>query len=257
MESKNTAQADTPTITSEASVSWLPFDAHSDDDKRAEAPSRALLDAELYRARSQRTGNRYPGQRNYHGFHWFSNSGDYVWTESLFERRALLWLDFTMDIVAIASQPMLMTFADGTRHFPDFVALHSDHRQVVYNVKPLKYVNDKVTTQFTNATELCQAIGWEHQVISAFDPVVLSNLEWLSNFRQHCFAPSADAREQLLETLTTPRPLHAAAASMTHTTWNATMPAMYHLAWTGEVQLDLTIPLSNNSLVEKAHHAHA
>jgi hypothetical protein len=212
-----------------------------------------LLDRELYLAQRSRVGNNYRGRRNYNGLHWFSNTGAHIWYESMMERSALLWLDFHHDIVAIASQPMLMHFPDGSRHYPDFLALHANGRQVVYNVKPARFFTDKVRAQFENAAQLCKTVGWRHEVISDFDPTVINNLEWLSHFRQNHYAPTTQMRDEFLASLTTPTTVSRAAELLTSAAWTARLAALYHLAWYGYVTLDLSTPLSNNTIIRKAH----
>ena len=217
-----------------------------------------LLDEELYLAGAIRTGNRYPGQRNYHGLHWFSNTGTHVWHESMFERQSLLWLDFTSDIVAIAAQPMRMDFTDGSTHFPDFIALHSDYRQVVYNVKPTRFLTEKAEAQFRNAAALCKQVGWGHEVISDLDPTYMANIEWLAHYRQPVFAPLPDIRAELLAAADEHLPIRDLAAAIDANKWPAVIAAIYHLTWHGELEVDLTYALTNASLIgKKKLHANA
>jgi hypothetical protein len=176
-----------------------------------------------------------------------------VWHESLLERSSLLWLDFSSDIVAIAAQPMQMHFADGTSHYPDFLALHADQRQVVYNVKPLQFINAKAKAQFANAAALCELVGWSHQVIPAMNPTVAGNLDWLANFRQTRFAPTERAFAQLMDALTTPMPADAAAITMLYPGWTGALAAIFHLAWSGDIEFDLTLPISSTSTIRKAN----
>lgn len=232
----------------DSAVSWL---TRKNTEKTAVA-DRSLLDNELYLAHPYRVGHQYPKRRNYTGEHWFSNTGTHVWFESLFERQALLWLDFTSDIVAIATQPMRMDFANGLHHIPDSIALHSDHRQVVYDVKPASLITDKVRAQFDETANVCDQVGWGYEIISSFGHIAQGNLAWLSNFRQHHFAPPAEARTQLLEALDSPLPLGEAAESMKTDRSNAAAGWLYHLAWVGDVKLDLSTPFSNSTLVRKA-----
>ncbi len=221
-------------------------------------PGKALLNDEIYLAQQARTGNRYPKKRNYQGLHWFSNTQMHVWYESLFERHALLWLDFTCDIVAISTQPMRMVFEDGTEHYPDFIALHADHRQTVYDVKPASLIGPEAQEQFDKTAQFCRRAGWGYEVLSEFDPVVRSNIEWLSQFRQNCFAPTPEVRARLFEALSEPLNVGDAAYAMHQGTWTGGVGAIYHLVWNRELVLDLTSPLSNNTLIGKAiHHAHA
>ena len=215
-----------------------------------------LLDKELYLASPSRTGNRYPGQRNYHGLSWFSSTGQQVWTESLMERRALLWLDFTSEIVSIASQPMKMFFADGTHHFPDFICLHADQRQVVYNIKPNKFITDKVQRQFDNADRLCAQVGWTHEVVSSFDSSTIRNVEWLANYRAPINRPNEQVRAMALSVLDEPLPVGTLASILAKRGTINPIPAIYHLAWSGELRLDLSTPLTNRTLARKASHVH-
>lgn len=229
-------------------VDW--FDSRGKPHTAVAGPS--LLDDELYLARPRRTGNRYARQRNYHGLTWVASTAAHVWHESLLERYSLLSVDFNSDIVAVASQPMKMTFPDGTEHYPDFIVLQSNYRQVVYDVKPAHKIRDKVRRQFENTAAACKAVGWGYQVLSDLDPTVRSNIEHLALFRQHYFSPSPGARSRLMDALTEPMTLREAAAAMRHELPNGALGALKHLAWTGELALDLTTPLSKQSLIRKA-----
>lgn len=222
--------------------------------KRSRLAERARLNDELYLARPFRVSHQYPKRRPYSGQNWFSNTGTHVWHESLFERLAMLWLDFHEDIVAIASQPMQMDFANGLHHVPDLIALHSDHRQVVYDIKPAELISATAQEQFDETARVCAGVGWQYEVISSFDAVTRANLAWLSNFRQNHYEPPEQVRTQLLRTLTTAMSLQEAADSIQEGPPNAHKAWIYHLAWLGEIQLDLaSSPFCNATLIRKAH----
>ena len=224
-------------------VLWIAADGNSRD---AIATPR-LLGEELYLAKKIRTGNRYPKQRNYHGHNWFGNTQQQIWFESLFERHALLWLDHTRDIVAIACQPMMMTFGDGTEHVPDFVALLSDHSQIVYDVKPSRLV-PKAQAQFDKTAALCRTVGWGFEVLSDLPRQLHINLDWIASFRHPRFAAEPDATQVLLDALHTPLPLDEVAALLPALFGK---PAIYHLVWMGQLHLNLNSLLSNSTLVSK------
>ncbi|MFP7834635.1 TnsA-like heteromeric transposase endonuclease subunit [Marisediminicola sp. LYQ134] len=232
-----------------ASITWL-VDGEAQTVIRANS---ALLERELYRAEPIRVGNRYPGQRNYHGTTHFSNTAQQIWHESLMERTFLLHLDFHEDVVAVAAQPMEMRFSDGTRHIPDYLALHSDHRQVLYNVKPKKHITEKYERQFDNATAICEQVGWTHEVVSDFDPNLEKNVAWLSNFRHHLNRPALPAWSQLMDCLDDEPTIAAAAETMTLAPTHSARAAIYHLTWTGELELDLHTPITDRTIVRKAH----
>jgi hypothetical protein len=231
-------------------VSWIAADGSSHD---AIATPR-LLDKELYLAKKIRTGNRYPKQRNYHGHNWFGNTQQQIWFESLFERHALLWLDHTRDIVAIAGQPMTMTFGDGSEHTPDFVALLANHRQVVYDVKPSRLV-PKAQAQFDKTAELCRTVGWGFEVLSDLPRQLHINLDWIASFRHPRFAAPPGETRVLLDALRTPMALEEAAALLPPLTGK---PAIYHMVWMGQLHLDLNALLTNSTLISKENfHAHS
>lgn len=219
---------------------------------RMARPSANLLDQKLYLAAPIRKGNRYQGRRNYHGRNWVSATAAHVWHESMYERYALLDLDFRHDLVAIASQPMRLTLSNGDSHVPDFIALHADYRQVVYDVKPASRVTAKAQRQFDLTAELCERVGWGYEVFSEAIPLVRTNVEWLANFRHHRFRPPPPALANLTEALTVPLNVRDGAAAMRLPNWNGGVGAIYHLAWVGELTLDLTQQLSYNTPIRKA-----
>lgn len=219
---------------------------------RTARPSVGLLDRELYLAPPIRKGNRYQGRRNYHGRNWVSATAGHVWHESMYERYALLDLDFRHDLIAIASQPMRLTLSNGDSHVPDFIALHADYRQVVYDVKPAARVTAKAQRQFDLTAELCARVGWGYEVFSEATPLVRTNVEWLANFRHHRFRPPPQALANLTEKLTSPLTVREGAAAMRLPNWNGGVGAIYHLAWVGELTLDLTQHLSYNTPIRKA-----
>ena len=217
--------------------------------------SRALLGMDLYTAAPIRTGNRYPQQRNYHGYYWHSAARMQLWHESLLERSILMWLDHSEDIVAIATQPFTILFADGTEHVPDFIALHANNKQVVYDVKPLCRINDHAAEQFRKTKAICDEVGWGYEVHTELSEPLASNLAWVQMFRHPRFYPGLASVQQLTDALTEPVSLDAIAALLPDLTLGNARAAVYHLVWERILDADLTQPLSNTSLIRKASHA--
>lgn len=211
----------------------------------------ALLDRELYLASAIRVGNRYPRQRNYHGKYYFSQTGYHVWHESLLEAAVLTWLDMSKDIVAIASQPMEIVFADGLKHIPDYLAYHADHRQVVYDVKPPRYLTPKYQAQFAKTRALCEHVGWGYEVHTGFPEQVGVNLSWFSAFKHPGFFPGPDATERLLAALTAPLTLLNAARALKLERLANARSAIYHLVWVGVITVDLTQRIDDRTTVER------
>src|SRR5690625_5889385 len=90
----------------------------------------ACLDVGIERALPIRRGHSYQHRRNYEGHYWCAGTGRHVWYESMTEYTALMHLDHTERLSAVATQPVCLYFADGSRHYPDFFALHESGEKV-------------------------------------------------------------------------------------------------------------------------------
>ncbi|MGO4104680.1 TnsA-like heteromeric transposase endonuclease subunit [Leifsonia sp. YAF41] len=224
----------------------------------SEAPAdRPLLSRHLYLAEPFRKPTSYPRQRNYYGLYFFSQTGSHVWHESLNEANMMMYLDHVESISAIASQPMEMVFADGGRHIPDLIALHSDYRQVVYDIKPASKISSKALEQFAKTQAVCAAVGWDYQVLAGLPDQVQSNLTWLSYFKHPLFSPVEDATSELLVTLTPSTRFDDAALTLSPGSLADGRSALFHLLWLRVVHVDMTTPIDGNTLIERSPHAHA
>jgi len=225
--------------------------------RHVEAATPALLAQPIHLAKRIRTGHQYKAQRNYHGLYWFSQTGQHVWHESLFEMTALMALDFSGEIDAVSSQPMMMQFADGSVHYPDFFAVHTDHSQVVYDVRPQERISETTAVQFEKTRQLCERVGWKYELFTAISPTVKANLEWLAGYRHPRYTPSAAARAEILTTIETPMSF----ADLTHTLSMPTplaVVAIYHLLWNRALQFDMNGDLNSYTILTKGtHRAHA
>jgi hypothetical protein len=238
-----------------ATVSWLVgADAKTE---RTEPAGATLLDEDIYLGAPVRTAHRYPRQRNYIGYYYFSRTGAHVWHESLLEASTLRWLDFRDDIVAIAAQPMIMTFDDDSWHVPDYMALHSDGRQVVYDVKPSSLINEKVALQFAKTRRLCAGVGWGYEVCTELPAQTTRNVKWLSNFKHPGYSPTREGAATLLAALEAPISVRKAVSHLGAPSIAHARSGIYHLAWSGILALDLNTHINDNTLIERGRHARA
>ena len=214
-----------------------------------------LLNEELYRAHAARVPKRYHGQRSRHGLYYFSGTSAHVWHESGLEATTLRWLDMSEPIVAIASQPMTLIFADGSKHVPDYMALLADYRQVVYDVKPRRFMNEKALQQFARTLEVCEHVGWEYEVHSDVTPQFQVNIRWLSAFKHTNFYPGEDvAARAFTASITVPLTVRDAAEILCPGDLARGRSAMYHLVWIGVLSLDLEQPFSDATIVSGGRH---
>lgn len=129
----------------------------------------------------------YAGRRNYSGYFWSATTGSHVVYESLLEL-AWLWLaDFDSRVLGIAAQPMRWRGLDADRvrsRVPDFLCVMSDGSVRVVDVKPQVMVaRAEVQSSLNWTREACRSRGWEYEVWTHPDPVVLRNVRWIAAAR--------------------------------------------------------------------------
>ena len=157
--------------------------------ERSELATPALLHERLVECVPYRAGVQYQNRLNRHSRQFFAPQGSHVFCESALEAEALLVLDFEGNVQRIAAQPMKITFANGTHHFPDFFALLRNREQVVYDVKPSGRMTADVTLQFEKTAAVCAQVGWRHEVLHEARQAKLHNLGWLRAARHPRYHP--------------------------------------------------------------------
>ncbi|SEB73534.1 hypothetical protein SAMN04489806_1641 [Paramicrobacterium humi] len=236
----------------DCTVSWL--DAAST--AHEELASANLLERELYLAQRIREGNRYPQQRNYHGFYFFSQTRRLVWHESLLEASMLRWLDHTADIVAVATQPMKLVFSNGASHFPDAIAMRATGEQLLIDVKASRYVKDAAVEQFARTSAVCERVGWEYLLFTGLPAATERNLKFLGLFKHPAFRPGAAATHVLISALRVSRmPFGEAARLLAPDALPQGRSHLLHLLWTREVSCDITQRLTDTTLITEAPNA--
>ena len=176
--------------------------------------------------------------------------GHLVGYESLLERDRLWLADFDPTVRGIASQPFWMSGRDGSvlrRHVPDFM-LKTDTGFVVIDVKPKKMLADPDVAAALNwAERTCTARGWQFEIWSGGDPVLLRNVRFLA----------AGRRPELIDTnalgkvadVLRPGMSVAEAENASGIEPQSARGALLSLLWQGLWTTDLTQPLSPSSVL--------
>ena len=129
-----------------------------------------------------------PRAAHYPGYFWSATMGAHVVYESRLELARLLLADFDRHVAAIAAQPFLLRARVGgqaRRHVPDFLLVHADNSVRVVNVKPAGRLADpRIAEALAWPGQLIRAQGWEHEIWSGADPVLLANLRFLAGYRR-------------------------------------------------------------------------
>ncbi|MFI6742722.1 TnsA-like heteromeric transposase endonuclease subunit [Nonomuraea sp. NPDC050451] len=180
------------------------------------------------------------GDRSFPGWYYAATTGDHVGYESWLERDWLILLDFTPDVVGIASQPFWLHWREGEearRHAPDYFVRLADGRARVVDVRAEDQVDERTAEAFAATERACSAVGWEFVHVGVPDPVFMANLRWLARYRHQRCGRERDVAKRLAEVFRQSRPLRAGAEE----TGNVlrVLPMLFHLLWTGALHADL------------------
>jgi hypothetical protein len=191
------------------------------------------------------------GLRSFAGWWYFATAGIHVGFESWLERDHLMLMDFDPTVRAVSSQPFWLRWHDerghARRHAPDFFARRHDGTGVVVDVRPDDRIPDRDAEAFAVTASACEVAGWEFRRVGELDPVLTTNVRWLSRYRHsRCLVP--EIAEALLDVFAEGRGLFAGAGLVGERL--RVLPVLFHLMWQGKLVANLTGgPLSTSTMV--------
>ncbi|OKH79996.1 TnsA endonuclease N terminal protein [Mycobacteroides abscessus subsp. abscessus] len=230
-------------------VSWITADGN----ERSAAVSPALLHEHFHRALPWRSGVQFQNRLNRHSRQYFASQRTHVWCESGLEAESLLSLDFDGLVRQIASQPMKISFADGSTHFPDFFATLRSGDQVLYDVKPSGRMTDATVEQFAKTADVCRTVGWKHQVLHELHPTKLRNLEWLRAARHTRYHPTQPELDRLVAVFADGCTFRDGALKADLKRPYIAAAHIRHLLWHRHLRTDFDQVITESSLLESVH----
>jgi hypothetical protein len=159
-------------------------------------------------------------------------------------------MDFDPAVRAVASQPFWLHWRDednrARRHAPDFFARGHDGSAVVIDVRPDDRIPERDAQTFAVTAEACEAAGWEYRRSGNLDPVLVTNVRWLSRYRhRRCLVPEVAA--DLLKIFAGGRGLFEGAELAGDRL--RVLPVLFHLMWHRQLAADLAVPLGMATVV--------
>ena len=156
----------------------------------------------------------------------------------------------------ICTQPFQVTGLDGTDarlHVPDVLLIDDDGTATVVDVKPAALVEKpRVRAQFEWTRRLCRDKGWRYEVFTGSDPILLRNIKLLALGRRPGRLPDEylpEVRARLDEPETTLGNILARRpVTGDESLWHA---AVFALAWSGEVTIDLRHPVNAETILQR------
>lgn len=200
----------------------------------------------------------HKNHRHIPGEFWLSKLKRSVTYESRLEMVILKQLDFDPLLVGVLPQPFVLSFAaDGTRyrHIPDFLAWRKDCCPLLIDVKPKKYIDkERNKTAFEASRAACSRMGWEYAIESEPSAYFLANLNWLAGFRRE--PPNFnDFAEDLIERAMYPITISDLLRGFANGT--LTRPTLFYLMWSQVITFNMTVMLSDSTMVCLAGRAHS
>lgn len=169
--------------------------------------------------------------------HAFSMTTDTVLTlESGLEHVLLMLLDRQPDISWLVAQPMLLWWSKKLRHYPDLLAMETDGTVTVWDARPAELQDIDFNHKAELTSTACQERGWRYETFGGLSQTAEVNLRWLATARR----PPAwlDAARVLLLEQSGGRDF--ALGDVVRDDGDPyAVSTLWHLAWSGEVALDL------------------
>lgn len=193
------------------------------------------------------------GQKHLNGLWWSATMGRHVGFESWLERDHLMQLDFDAAVVGIASQPFRLHWRDQddrpVSHVPDYLARTRDGSVIVVDCRPVERRPSRDAVKFEATARACAQVGWSYRLVGAVDVLETANVRWLAGYR-HPRHDMPHVAARLREVFAAPARLMAGAEAVGDPL--AVLPALFHLLWSHELATDLSVPLSEHSVVRAA-----
>jgi TnsA-like endonuclease N terminal len=194
------------------------------------------------------------GQAHYPGYFWSATTGGHVIYESRLELARLLLADFDRDVTAIAAQPFLLqarVAGTARRHVPDFLLVHADKSVTVVNVKPAGKLAEPPTAEaLAWPGQLIERQGWQYEIWSGADPVLLANLRFLAGYRRPGLLPGG----LLDDVLAAVKPGETIGGAISRVSGDRrpgeVKAAVLRLLWQQRLRTDLTSRLDAGSTLE-------
>lgn len=185
--------------------------------------------------------------------------------ESTLERDLFLSLEFDDTVVSYEEQPLTINGEVGgpiRQYTPDCLAQHVDGMETLYEVKyvaDLEKDAEVLALRFAIAERYAHERGMKFRVVSELDirGARLENQRFLYSFSS---LPKnlENLRHIILSQLKNPLPLETLLANLAPDRMKQALyiPAIWHLVFVGTLCVDMSIPVSNKTIIKVNHGTH-
>ena len=149
------------------------------------------------------------------------------------------------DVTWRGGERVLVRGGDGTKHFPDVLSAHRDGSVTSWAVRAPEERDDTCMVMSTRTRAACAKVGWRYELFGGLDPVASLNLRWIASARR--------APEWLTPAKAILQGVLADGGGCVGDVIEADddrgflTSAMWHLVWSGEIEMDLNAPWDQRS----------
>ncbi len=163
-------------------------------------------------------------------------TGTVLTLESGLEHVLMMWLDRQGQVSWLVAQPALLTWPDGLKHYPDLLSVDEQGEVTVWDARPEELQDIDFHRKAERTEQACTARGWLFRVFGGLTQREEVNLRWLATARRS--QPWLERARAALREMSAQRPVTLGDVIATDPGGYLTS-AMWHLAWRGELVLDL------------------
>lgn len=179
-------------------------------------------------------------------------TGTVLTLESGLEHVLLMLLDRQPDVSWLVAQPMLLYWSRKLRHYPDVLAVKADGSVTVWDARPTELQDIDFNRKAELTARACAERGWGYQTFGGLSQTAEVNLRWLATARR----PPAwlETARALLRAQSGGQNFLLADVVKEGGDPHA-VSAFWHMAWSGELMLDLEHHWDENTTVSWAEAA--
>ena len=181
------------------------------------------------------------------GHYWCAGTQSLIWHESMMEFTALMMLDHLFDIVAVYPQPMMLTFAEGRHHVPDYLVDTAQGERILVDVHAEEMTTEEDVALFGLTEALCSQVGWRYELIDRISDITRWNLEMMARYNHPRYAPDDITRARVIKLAQTHRTFGALRSALATSRPGEHLPALFHLMWNRAIRFDLQRPFTDHT----------
>jgi len=225
------------------------------DSRRRVHAARAVDAANVDAVRPQapaRAPGKWQGQEAKQGHYWCAGTQQLVWHESMMEYTSMMLFDHLFDMVEVVAQPMMLAFAVGRHHVPDYLIDTAHGERIVLDAHDKDGTTEADAELFALTRRLCERVGWRYEVIDTITDIKRWNLEMMARYRHPRYAPDDILRARVLKLARSYKTFGELRRALVTPRPGEHLPAVFHLMWNRALRFDLDRAFTDNTRLRVA-----